>query len=111
QSQGLYHVAPASLVARIEQLSSAHNFRFGRASSSFWAGALARAALAAMITVVIGLALLRGRGGDDLVLRDICSAHIRSLMPGHLTDVASTDQHTVKPWFDGRIDYAPPVCD
>lgn len=47
----------------------------------------------------------------DSAASELVDAHIRALQPGHLTDVASTDQHTVKPWFDGKIAFAPPVRD
>jgi anti-sigma factor RsiW len=50
-------------------------------------------------------------GGRDRGVEEIVAAHLRSLMEGHLTDVASADGHTVKPWFNGRTDIAPPTSD
>jgi anti-sigma factor RsiW len=67
----------------------------------FGLGAACAAALALLILVP---------QHDDLA-GQLVAGHIRALQPGHLEDVVSTDQHTVKPWFDGRLDFAPPVRD
>jgi anti-sigma factor RsiW len=48
---------------------------------------------------------------DQRLASEVISAHLRSLQADHLTDVQSTDQHTIKPWFNGRLDLAPPVID
>ncbi len=74
----------------------------------FWLGTLAGAgaALAASVAVVLLAPLLLARLPDELI-----AAHLRSLAPGNLTAVISTDRHTVKPWFAGRADVSPVVAD
>jgi anti-sigma factor RsiW len=74
------------------------------------------AALAAGILLAVFLSrelitLLRGQSEGAALAAATVDAHLRSLQPGHLTDVQSTDQHTVKPWFDGKIEFAPSVHD
>jgi anti-sigma factor RsiW len=73
--------------------------------ASFGAGFALAACLA--LFLVLPRIPRPGPGLADTVV----AAHIRALQPGHLMDVVSTDQHTVKPWFDGRLPFAPPVKD
>lgn len=51
------------------------------------------------------------RPGDDALVTQAITGHLRSLQPQHLMDVVSTDQHTVKPWFEGKLDFSPRVKD
>ncbi|HXD41313.1 MAG TPA: anti-sigma factor [Ramlibacter sp.] len=106
--------APPGLKRRIRHMLAQESRGPGllekvRASWTRWVPVGASFACGAL--VAIGVVTYREPGDDEQLDRQVVASHVRSLMADHLTDVASTDQHTVKPWFTGKLDYAPPVVD
>ncbi|MDN0077446.1 anti-sigma factor [Crenobacter sp. SG2303] len=76
-----------------------------------WLGLSAASLSGALVGAALTLTILPLRPVVNLLPDEVLTAHVRALLPGHLADVASTDQHTVKPWFAGRLDFSPPVYD
>ena len=82
------------------------------ATRPWWRWSMAAASLAVIVLAVWATVVILNRpSSDTLVAQEVVSSHVRSLMAQHLTDVPSSDQHTVKPWFDGKLDFSPPVKD
>jgi anti-sigma factor RsiW len=108
---------PDSLRAKIESALPAATVAkrgFGRSSTVPWFSV--PLALAAAFVVMLGLVYLyqgttTGHSDGEALAKEVISNHVRSLLATHLLDVPSTDQHTVKPWFDGKLKFAPPVQD
>lgn len=110
---GLRRTAPAALRQRIDEALPASDLPIparqpNRRSvlAGFGLGAAVSAVAASGLLVVVTRGQERRR-----LLGEVVSAHLRSLQGEHLTDVESSYQHTVKPWFNGRLDAAPPVID
>jgi anti-sigma factor RsiW len=113
--------APAHLRNRIEAARTSPPAgapgRFGRwlaagrvSRRTFFGGFALGTALSAAVAASVVITVL-GAGEDRRIASEIVSAHLRSLQGSHLTDVETSDQHTVKPWFNGKLDVAPPVVD
>lgn len=107
--------APPGLERRIrytlaQQSRSSKLLAGARASWSRWLPVGASFACGALLAVSV-MTYREADSRNEQIEAQVVASHVRSLMGAHLMDVASTDQHTVKPWFTGKLDYAPPVVD
>lgn len=110
RNNDLAYRAPEALRARIRQSVAPATEEKPRRGSRPWVWQLL--ALGSLGFAVVTLMLQpMANSYQDRLADEAISDHVRSLMPGHLMDVVSTDQHTVKPWFNGKIDFAPEVKD
>lgn len=108
----LYERAPASLRKRVvTKVQKARPVEIVAARKAWQWLAVAAAFVLLAYAAWRGISVYRGDSQDKELAAEVVDAHLRSLQPGHLTDVVSTDQHTVKPWFDGKLAFAPPVRD
>lgn len=123
RSSGVYGTMPASLNARVhsailEEAGVREQPRLitpPKRERVAWWRPLGIAVAAVLILAVFAWHWLPTRPANSeqntLLAQEMLDSHVRSLMADHLYDVPSTDQHTVKPWFDGKLDFAPPVVD
>src|SRR5208283_1388210 len=102
-----YYEVPPALEQKIRA-----SLRREAAPSIPWRWIAIAASILLAVSAVSNFTLLRSRVGTRQALAEnVLSAHLRSLNGTHLLDVPSTDQHTIKPWFAGKLDFSPPVKD
>jgi len=119
-----YHAAPAWLEARVraaiptepENVSAQPAWwRWLRPAGSFavaadWLRPAASFAAVALVTWVVALGTMRP-SEDERITQEVLASHVRSTLASRFYDVASSDQHTVKPWLSARLPFSPPVAD
>ena len=111
-----YHTAPAALADRIRaQIGLTGNPAPTKENARRWTwpefGRWFQVGAAVAATAVVTWTAALQFSGQDLVAEEVISGHARSVLTNHLTDVATSDQHTVKPWLSGKLDFSPRVTD
>ena len=114
RAHATYYAAPECLRERVARLAERRDRAPPRRAVTlrWWqlGAVLSGTAIASVLATFLVVSTVPIRAEDKLV-SELVASHVRSLMQDHLLDVASTDQHTVKPWFAGKLDYSPPVQD
>jgi anti-sigma factor RsiW len=115
RSESLYFPAPAEFRRNLQaELRTQTGDHPSEKPWNFWRWNWLTTAMSGTAAVCLALLLtvsLSRPSAQDQLAQELVSGHVRSLMANHALDVVSTDQHTVKPWFDGKLDFAPPVKD